>query len=157
MLPIPSFTIPQSFLFHIFPVSPCSWLLNFGQRHISWAAVTRQLYTLVYVPFFSLTDTMATLSSSYLCVPYKAPAHSVLHPDFAATFPSHSLKPRISSVGTMCVFKQPSSSLWRALYHIPVFSTRSDSVNLCRVVPSNHQWRVDCGRLTHREANTWSR
>lgn len=97
LLHSPSFSIPFLFL----PVLRCR--ISIGQRHIV-AAVTWQLYTLVYVLFFSLTVSLATLSLFFLCVPCKIPVHSFPAPTRLLQPLSHSLKPRTSSVGTMCVF-----------------------------------------------------
>src|SRR6267154_3078473 len=102
MPPIPSFSAPQSFLYCTFPVSLCSSL---SDNDTSWPLVMRQLYTLVYVfllhryygnsffilPVRPVQDTRAFSSP---------PPTSLLQP------PSHSLKPRTSSV-VRCVY--PSS------------------------------------------------
>jgi len=70
-----------------FPYPSCFSLLAFEYRTMThtMAAVTRQLYTLVFVSIFLLTFTTTFLSSFFLCVPCKTPAHLVLHPDSAAT------------------------------------------------------------------------
>jgi hypothetical protein len=134
LLSDPLLLLPQSFLFRIPPVSLCSLLPNIGQRHIT-VAVTRQLYTLVYVLIFFVF--LPLLRQPFL---HSSCASRAGHPRTQFSTPtsllqplSRSLIPRTSSVDTMCVFKHPSSS-WRALYRIPVFSTQSDPVNLCHVL-----------------------
>jgi hypothetical protein len=88
MPPIPSFTAPHSFPFHALPVSQslsvlCSRISGNYIYHGRCHAAT--VHSRLHRFSFFLAVTTATLSLFFLCVPCKTPAHSVPHPDFAAT------------------------------------------------------------------------
>jgi hypothetical protein len=73
------FPFPYFYYFSLFFVLKYPTTTHHVRRHA--ATVHSRLR-----PFFLfLTFTMATLSFIFLCVPCKTPAHSVLHPSFAAT------------------------------------------------------------------------